>query len=181
MVDGRRKGEAFENEVCRLLSVWLVAEKYADKERFSVYDLPFRRRSTDRMPLVGHWNGQGDILHTAGMGIAFPFCVECKSKKGWELDGILMNPKWPPWGWWEQCKKQATKVVATPLLFFTRPHRRVYVVVDRETAQCLQLRPKHGPVLRVERPSGERVVVTASENMLAVPRLKVTALANAVS
>jgi hypothetical protein len=181
MVDGRIKGNLFENKVCRLLSVWLVSDEYVDTKQFTVFDLPFRRASTDRMPLVGHWNGQGDILHTAAMGIVCPFCVECKSQKGWELDGILMNPKWPPWGWWDQCKKQAAKVAATPLMFFTRPHRRVYVVVDKETAQCLTLKPEHGPLLRVERPSGERVVVSAVENLLAVPKRRVRALVNAVS
>ncbi len=174
MVDGKVKGERFENEVCRFLSAWLISEEYADKKAFKVYDLPFRRRFTDTTPLDGHWEGQGDILHKPG--IEFALCVECKDRKNWELDGLLANRKWPPWQWWEQCKRQAERVSLKPLMFFTRPFRRIYVMVNKETAECLELKPNHGPVLRVQSLTGERVVVTLADNLAEVSRVTVARL-----
>jgi hypothetical protein len=176
MVDGKAKGDLFENKICRFLSAWLVSRKYADKKAYKVYDLPFRRRFTDTTPLDGHWSGAGDILHKPD--IEFALCVECKDRKNWELDGLLANRKWPPWSWWEQCKRQAERVHLKPLMFFTRPFRQVYVMLDEETAQCLQLKPEHGPVVYVQSPTGERLVVTLAENLYAVPRTTVARLGN---
>ncbi len=176
MVDGKTKGDLFENAICRFLSAWLVSEEYADKKAFKVYDLPFRRRFTNTTPLDGHWAGEGDVLHKPG--IEFALCVECKDRKNWELDGLLANRKWPPWLWWEQCKQQAERVQLRPLMFFTRPFRQVYVMLDKETAECLELQPNHGPVARVQNPTGERVVVTLAQNLADVRREAVARLGN---
>lgn len=176
MVNGKAKGDLFENVICRFLSAWLVLDEYADKKAFKVYDLPFRRCFTDTVPLDGHWEGQGDILHQPD--IEFALCVECKDRKNWELDGLLANRKWPPWLWWEQCKRQAERVNLRPLMFFTRPFRRVYVMIDKGTAECLELQPYHGPVLRVQNPTGEHVVVTLADNLARVPRETVARLGN---
>jgi len=160
MVDGRKKGAGFENDVCRLLSHWIVP---GDWSVCPVYKLPFRRRFTDTTPLDGHWNGEGDVLHRPG--VEFPFCVECKDIEGWELDGMFKNEKWPVWGWWRQAQSQSQMVSLRPILFFTRRFRPVYVMVSKEDAVWLRFEPVHGPVACVSSREGE-VVVTVAQNLL---------------
>lgn len=173
MRDGNRKGAAFENGVCRILSVWLVPGEWGEAK---VYELPFRRRFTDTTPLVGHWEGQGDILHSPN--VTCPFCIECKKREKWDLDGMFGAPKWPPWEWWEQTKEQAGKTDGLhPLMVFTRNRRECYVLLEREVKECLQLKPKHGPVVQVERPSGERLVLALMGDLTDVPRARVLDLA----
>lgn len=181
MVDGRAKGNRFENDVCRMLSVWVEGPQYANAK---VYTLPFRRRFTSNTPLDGHWEGEGDILHTPD--IEFPFAVECKNQEGWELDGLVGAPKWKPWSWWEQAKDQAQRAGKLPLLIFTRKHRQVLGMLEKEVAKCLKIRPLHAPVVAVTRPlknglstSGKRrrlrskresVVVALMSDLMEVPR-----------
>ncbi len=176
MRNGKAKGDEYENHVCRIMSVWIVPGKWS---KAPVWKLPFRRRFTDTTPLDGHWDGQGDLLHAPR--VAFPFCVECKKIEGWEIDGALANAKWPVWSWWEQAKRQARKTWKTnglyPLLVFSRNRKPDYVLLEEEVAQCLGLRPKSGPVLRVERPDGERLVLALLSDLTAVPKGTVTALA----
>ena len=173
MVDGRAKGNNFENVVCRGLSRMLCPEQ--DWTRVPVRRLPFRRRFTDVTPLDGHWEGEGDVLHVPG--IVCPFCIEAKDQEGWELDGLVKNTKWRPWGWWEQCKEQAGRTDGLwPVLFFTRNFRPIYVLVERELQQCLEIAPEQAPVLCVRRPGGERLTIARMQDFLAVPLGRVRAL-----
>ena len=170
MTNGRVKGNAFENAICFALSRWLASKQ--TPKRAKVYDLPFRRRSTSIMPMVGHWDGQGDILHKPG--IESPFCIECKKQEGWELDGMLYADKWPVWKWWEQCRRQAAKVRLSPLLIFNRNRRPIYAMLLGVDALCLEPRPKHGPVLVVERPGSlGTVMVLRLDDLVRVPAHKV--------
>jgi hypothetical protein len=66
-------------------------------------------------------------------------------------------------------------------MFFTRPFRQVYVMMNKETAECLELKPNHGPVLRVQNLIGERVVVTLADNLAEVPRATAARLGNGTS
>jgi hypothetical protein len=169
MVNGKAKGDRFENETCRFLSAWLVDKKYADAKRFKVYDLPFRRRFTDTTPLDGHWNGEGDILHRPG--ITFPFCVECKDQEGWTFDALVSSSTCPPWKWWEQAVAQANRTDGLwPLMFFTRRYQNRYVMMEVEAAECLRLSPSKGHVVRVQRDSLPPVVVCLAEDLASISR-----------
>lgn len=172
MRNGKAKGDDFENRVCRLLSIWLVP---GDWKKAKVWALPFRRRFTDTTPLDGHWTGSGDVLHRPG--IKFPFTVECKKQEKWELDGMFGAPKWRPWKWWSQARDQAYEAGLHPLLIFTRNCRPLYVLMEKEIAEWLHLKPKRGPVLRVERPAGPRLVLAVMDDLTAVPRARVAELA----
>lgn len=139
-----------------------------------VFELPFRRRFTDSTPLDGHWEGAGDILRRPD--IAFPFCVECKKQEGWELDGMLANDKWPPWGWWDQAVTQAEKVGLHPLMIFARNLRQNYVLLKETTGIWLNLQPHHGPVTTVRRSSGESLVLALASDLVRVPAKRVNSL-----
>lgn len=152
----------FEREVCVALSRWIDPEL---PEKPRAHELAFRRRSTALMPLVGHWHGQGDLLHRPDLPHAWPFCVECKNVEGWELEG-LFRPKWPVWQWWEQASAQADRVGLWPLLVFTRRFRPLYTLLAESVARCLEIAPKNGPVLRLDR-HGERITLALLDDLTA--------------
>ena len=158
MKDGRKKGNDFENAVCRALSQW-----YGTRSK-RLSGLPFRRRSTSIMPVEGHWQGEGDILHRPD--VSFPFAVECKKHEGWELDGGYYEAKWPVWDWWEQAKAQARRAKLKPLLIFTRNRRPVYVLLEESAATWLKLKPRSGLVSLLWRPSGESAVLARLDDLV---------------
>lgn len=148
MKDGRRKGLSYQNDVARKFSYWLARTYY--RAGMAVYDLPFRSRSTSIMPMEGHWRGEGDLLHKPLPGILCPFAVEVKKVEGWSLDG-MGNDRWPVWDWWLQAVEQARKASLHPLLVFSRNRQPDRIMLTKELATCLKLKPKHAPVLHVER------------------------------
>lgn len=166
MVNGKQKGDSFENAVCRALSRWFDPTL---PEKVKLADLPFRRRSTAIMPLAGHWEGNGDILHRPDLPHPWPFCVECKHVEGWELDGILANGGWVVWTWWSQAVEQAARDSAVPLLVFTRNRRTLCALLHEKTARCLRIEPRNGPVLKVATPAGESLVLARLDDLTAVP------------
>jgi len=179
MTNGRAKGNKFENEVCYSISRWL-APKHTPIEA-TVYDLPFRRRSTSIMPSEGHWHGQGDILHKPLSDIVSPFAFECKKREGWELDGMFNGDKWPVWAWWRQTEEQADKGGLVPLMIFSRNRRENLVMLYERDSLCLGVTSVKSPCLRIERPRSDRtppVVVVSLADLVRVPLAKVHRLAS---
>lgn len=178
MTNGRAKGNKYENEVCFAISRWLAPQHTPLKA--SVYDLPFRRRSTSIMPSEGHWHGQGDILHKPLPDIVCPFAFECKKREGWELDGMFNGDKWPVWTWWRQAEEQAEKGGLVPLMIFSRNRRENLVMLYERDALCLGVTPAKSPLLRIARPRSDRspaVVVVSLPTLVTVPLARVKELA----
>lgn len=157
MVNGRRKGNDFENEVCIALSRWVTPSSIPAKPKLA--DLPFRRRSTSIMPLAGHWDGAGDILHRPSLSELWPFCVECKHVEGWSLDGALSST-WVVLEWWRQAERQARSVGLAPLLICGRNRRPSYAFLREGDVKCL--RPG-GPFVTIRSPDGPVVVTLLQE------------------
>jgi hypothetical protein len=179
MVNGRAKGNKYENDICFALSKWLAPQYTPDTA--SVYDLPFRRRSTSIMPSEGHWNGTGDILHKPLSGIVCPFSIECKKRESWELDGMFNGEKWPVWQWWQQAGEQAEKGGLVPLMIFSRNRRENLVMLYERDALCLGVSPATGPLVRVERPRDvlkPPVVIVSLPSLVTVSLTAVVELAN---
>ncbi len=138
-------------DVCRELSCWLCTR--GECQQCSPSQLLFRRRSTSIMPLEGHWEGRGDILHRPD--VKFPFAVECKKREGWQLDDVF-SIRGAPLQWWSQAERQARESHLHPLLVFTRNRRPVYVMLEEGSATCLKLHPREGAVAVVPPPVGEQ-------------------------
>ena len=135
MVNGRRKGNDYENEICRELSRWVRPSLPA---KVLLADLPIRRRSTSIMPINGLWHGAGDLLHKPELDEVWPFCVECKKVEGWTVDGFF-NPKWSVRNWWDQAVAQARACGRVPLLICSRKQAPDYAILRERDAQCLRL------------------------------------------
>ena len=165
MKDGRAKGNAYMRDIARILSYWLDP-KLPPKVRAE--DLPIRVRETHRQPIDGTWKVKGDLwVHPK---LLFPFAVECKKQEAWDLDGYT-NPKWPVWDWWQQAVSQAAANTAPswPLLIFSRNRRPNYVILDTVHAGWLDLRPKTGPMLRIERPGEQSLTMVLLDDLVALP------------
>lgn len=168
MVNGRDKGARYMVDVCRLLSHWVCGTP----EDANADVLAFRPRSTALLPMEGHWDAKGDLLSRPAL--RFPLCVECKKHENGYLDGLLDAPKWAVWTWWEQAKEQASANRETPALIFCRNQRDNRLVIAKETATCLGLKPIHGPQIDITRTSGETLTLCLLADLLALPvgRLK---------
>jgi hypothetical protein len=149
------RGNRFMLHVSRLLSTWWC-DTPADAPASG---LPFRARSTSIVPIVGHWEGAGDILHRPDLPFAFPFAVECKDSEEGHLDAVLEAPNWPVWEWWDQAQKQAATVRLWPMLVFSRRHRDTYVMLNRSTSDRIGLVPGARPVLEIACPGIRPVTV----------------------
>lgn len=171
MVDGRAKGNNFENAVCRALSLWLFPDL---DPKAKVAELPFRRRTTAIQPVEGHWEGRGDILHRPDLGHPWPFAVECKNIERWSFDGIS-NSEWPVWSWWQQAVNQASGG-KHPFLVFTRNLKPNYVMVGVEVATCLQVEAQNGSVLHVGRPTNDPVVIALLDDLVQIPPERLASL-----
>lgn len=168
MKDSRGKGAKFMRSICTVFTRWIDPIGVGlgpDNPRQE--DLAFRVRSTSIQPIEGHWYGRGDIL--CRPDIPWPFTTECKKVEGWEMDGMLANEAWPVWRWWDQTTQQALADGGVPLLVFARNRRDNCILIEEAAAKCLRLKPRNGPLARVERPNGEVLVLALLDDLVRVP------------
>ena len=116
MVDGRRKGNAFEVEVAYAVSNWVrpVADGWESRDM----PPPFRRRPADKDSMPTDWLGGRDLIHRPD--VFFPFSVECKKYADWSIDTLFLRPTKIQLGWWNQCVEQADDIGLAPLLILGR-------------------------------------------------------------
>jgi hypothetical protein len=162
MVNGRNKGNNYENTICLVLSRWLDP-RISPKAKLE--QLPFRRRSTSIMPLDGHWHGSGDILHRPDLD--WPFCVECKKVEGWTLDGVFLDG-WPVWSWWDQTEEQAIAAGLAPLLICGRNHKPDYALLREGDARCLGLSELVRSSVSLRTPDGAPLVLLQLRDLVRV-------------
>jgi hypothetical protein len=164
MTDGRRKGQTFMLEQCRVLAHWWFGTPLS----LHYTMLPLRPKSTVVAPMEG-WARKGDLDVHPQHATDWPFAVECKNDERWEgLERLWESPKYPLWSWWKQCVAQAgTWENAHPLLLFSRNRRKTYVLARYKTLEWLDSKPQHGPVVRLERPSEEPLGMLLLDDLVA--------------
>ena len=116
-----KKGPAAEREVRDLIAAW-----WAPAEPNTNFV---------RTPRSGGWHASaefraaGDLMCTPGS--RFPFAVEIKRREAWSEEQFLkVGPPRPSpvWKWWAQCRRDAKKIDAVPLLIF-RKNRRPWLAM----------------------------------------------------
>lgn len=111
----RLKGNNFENQVARTISIILFPAKRDEYESCPVDALPIRRRFTTTLPMNGDWKRQGDLL--ALHDVDLPWCVEAKRHKWYKGSTTVLGLRAPFVRAWEQAVEQARKVKKIPMLF----------------------------------------------------------------
>lgn len=175
-VDGRNKGNKFENEIAYAISDWVVPCPNADSWRqLQVQHLPFRRRPAQCDDVATDWTGQRDLLHRPD--VEFPFSIECKKIEGWTFDGLVGdNPGWMVWEWWAQTVRQARAALLYPLLVFSRNNRPPYVMISEVVLLWAKPHmPPTAPIVLAHAPDGP-VAVMDLETLVRVPRSELSRL-----
>lgn len=159
MVDGRRKGNDYENEVARVLSAWAALDSdMTNYQTCPVDRLLFRRKPADNNNIVSDWKGGRDLIHAPT--ICFPFSIECKNwMVSFELSTLFRSRD--IWKWWQQTQDQAVAENQWPMLVFSKNLNPDYVIIPQGAAQCLELQPFAGPCMTVQRPGASEPVVLA--------------------
>ena len=137
-VNGRAKGQVFERELARTVSVWWTGNK--DLEKVRAEELPFRRT-----PLSGGWDRKAAasdllVVEPEALPCPWPFALEAKNQECWDWDGLFKNnAKWPVKAYWEQCCEAATKSKLHPLVLFTRKLQPIYFAMSPQAMDVLQI------------------------------------------
>lgn len=130
---GKRKGSAFEREICKRLSLWVSGGKKADLFWRSAMS---GGRATVARKKGGLVRQAGDITATAPEGHAFTdvWFVECKAYKQIDLAQFLVLRKGMLAGWWNKCKFEARQYGREPMLIVKQNGWPVLVVTKYDYA-----------------------------------------------
>lgn len=127
---GKRKGSAFEREVCKKLSLWVSGGKNAD--------LFWRSAMSGGRATVARKNGKlvrqaGDVCAVTPEGHPFTdfWYIECKHYKTIDLGQFVVTYKGKLAEWWKKARREAraygkepmliVKQNGWPAMLFTRP------------------------------------------------------------
>ena len=113
---GRGKGQAFEREICRTLSLWV--SKGTSKNLFWRSSQSGGRATTLRKKGENLSVHAGDIAAIDEVGKPFidRFFVECKRYKSLHLDALCYNSIGTLGPMWKKCCKQAKQYGKEPIL-----------------------------------------------------------------
>jgi Holliday junction resolvase len=110
---GKLKGSRFERNIVKQFSQMWPDGEYT------------RTPGSGGSNLKEGWDMAGDIVTTSP---TFPFCVECKHREGWHLEGIF-SEKHAVYKWWKQAAEDASVVGKPPLLVFTRNYQKLFMAM----------------------------------------------------
>lgn len=124
---GKRKGSAFEREVCKKLSLWVSNGEHED--------LFWRSSLSGGRSTVAHKKGKlvrqaGDIcaVEKAGHPLTNQWYIECKFYKSIDLDSWLIKETGKLTVWWKRCKNEAHRYGKDPMLIVKQNGWPVLVV-----------------------------------------------------
>lgn len=130
-VNGRRKGNKAELDICRKLSAWWDDKDYT---KTRAEDLPFRRS-----PLSGGWDrkrASGDIIKPKSCLL----CFEIKKRQEWSWDTIIKGNSKKIYEYWKQASV-ASGGKEVPMLVFTKNNHPWYFALDLYTMENLRIKP----------------------------------------
>jgi hypothetical protein len=135
---GKRKGSAFERQVCVSLSLWM--SKGANEDLF------WRSAASGGRSTVAAAKGKrlatqaGDIsaIHPLGSKLTDRFLIECKSYKDLNFAGLLLK-RGKLAEFWLECRKQAVQYQKAPMLIAKQNQQPIIVCLSREGQQELGL------------------------------------------
>ena len=119
-INGRSKGAGFENDICKLLTVWWGDEFH-------------------RTPASGglHWKKVdsvgGDVICEDK---AFPLSTECKKQEEWNFDQIVMGTG-DVYLYWAQCINDAEEHGKTPWLVFSKNLKPKFFMMYKQDLDAL--------------------------------------------
>ncbi len=139
----KRKGNAYENNIAKRLSLWLT--------RGAREDVLQREKTSGATSTVAaddhriHTHTAGDLVAVAeeGMWWTYPFLTECKHVKNIHAEGLLYhsNPNTGLYGYWRVLNQKCRLYDKAPALIFRRNTRPDMLVLEWFTVARLGLEP----------------------------------------
>lgn len=141
-VNGKRKGSAFEREICKRLSLWVSDQKQED--------CFWRSAISGGRATVAHKRGKrmaaqaGDIsaVHELGIPLINKCLIECKAYQDINFMGILTK-KGKLVEFWAEAKKQGRRYNKEPMLIVRQNQKPVFVCLTSKG------RDLFGPIHRI--------------------------------
>jgi len=132
----KHKGQQFERDVCKQLSLWVSKGK--SKNLFWRSAQSGGRATTLRKKGEDLSVHAGDIaaIDPAGEQFCKTFFVECKFLKSLKLDTLVYPMKGVIQPIWEKCREQAAQYKKVPLLICKENGRLPLVMFDRADQCC---------------------------------------------
>ena len=152
MANGKQKGNSFEREVSKALSLWISEGK--DKYLF------WRSASSGAMaPRAGTDYGDITTMKPEGYPLIDKFTIECKRSKRWDLFTIMTSDKTPLNKWWEQTEKQSDEANNVPLLVFKLDRFPIMCALDFSDYNAIMSDPdRHRKIMVSNTELGEIVI-----------------------
>lgn len=134
---GRGKGQQFERDVCRRLSLWVSGGK--SKNLFWRSSQSGGRATTLRKKGERLASHAGDIAAIDPAGTAFieRFFIECKRYRNLHLDMLFYDVTGVFWPMWDKCKEQAEHYNKVPVLIFKENSRKELLCTDTRLGAAL--------------------------------------------
>lgn len=129
---GKRKGSAFEREVCKALSLWVSHGKRRD--------IFWRTAMSGGRATIsgGDVRQAGDVSAVAAQGHALSdaWFIECKHYKTLKLAEFLLRGRGPLQKFWTAAKKEAAKYRRAPILIVKQNGWPALVVTQPDALLC---------------------------------------------
>ena len=128
---GKRKGSAFERQICKSLSLWVTNGKRSDcfwRSAMSGGRATVAFKNTNEILRVA-----GDICATApeGFELCERYYFELKHYRNIGLESFFLYNKGPIAGWWKETKRQAAKYSREPVLIAKGNNIPILIVTQR--------------------------------------------------
>ena len=119
----KQKGNNFETKIARILSKW----SYGDE------NVLVRNANSGSMAKFRQHNVPGgDVIQVKPEYPEFPFSVECKHHKGFDIEKLLFeSSKSKEVKAWAQCLNDAVKVNKIPLMVFRKNYGDIFVCIQK--------------------------------------------------
>ena len=133
MQSGKKKGSAFERRICRLLSEWWSGGKSRD--------VFWRIGSSGSVSSrAGSKQMAGDIVQVDMNYLEFPFLVECKHVKTYDLYNLFEKERKANqiMSWIEQCERDAKRANKIPMLVMKRNYFDALVMIEKVNSSYIK-------------------------------------------
>lgn len=130
---GKSKGNGFERQICKTLSLWITAGRRDDVLWRSAISGGRATVAAKKGRELPHVAGDVCAVHPDGSNFVDNFYVECKCYKDLQLASALLRGEGKLIQFWKETAKQAARHGKKPMLIFKQNLFPTHVALDPNT------------------------------------------------
>lgn len=136
---GKAKGNAFERDVCKSLSLWITAGKRDDVLWRGAISGGRATVAAKKGKQLAHVSGDICAVHPDGFRFVSEFYIECKAYRDLSIPRLVTQQAGTLVEFWKITRLQAKAHKKLPMLIWKQNQHQVMVVVDDEGFNRLRL------------------------------------------